>query len=311
RVELSRFDQSEYDSDDQRLEGRARYKLERGNIQGYGLINRDTTRDSEFLDTGIVGLSASRREAFETGGEWDYLFTERHGLLAKIDYTDVSFEAERLQDFEFAEADLGWIFQASDRFRWELAAHANRIETDEFFNNLSEGVGFKAGLRAETSERSRLKLLAGWISVDTEYDPEFNPNLSDTTTETYLIDANYRYEGERYDLTAAWISAPLPSGNGGFQTTDQLTLRYRYKLAERSRLIFDLVGGRRAILDERINNDRDYARAGVRVEFGLSESLVLSGRYIYSRQDRENTPGTATSNEVRLSLVYRPRASVW
>ncbi|MEM1189480.1 MAG: hypothetical protein AAGI72_13195 [Pseudomonadota bacterium] len=311
RAEVSRFDESDYDSDDQRIEGRTSYKFERGEGSLYALINRDTTRDSEFLDTGLVGLSASRREAIEGGGSGDIQLTETSGLLAEFHLEDVSYEAERFSDFEYGIADLGWSLQYNSKLRYQVQLHGSRFESKELLGTVSDGLGFKVGFQSDFTERSSLKILAGWLDVDSDYDEGNDQGLTDDSAGTHLVDAQYRYKAERSDFTATWISAPLPSGNGFLRVTDQLNLRYRYSLSEFSRVSFNIIAGRRGIIEERVEADRDYVRFGIRLERRLSESWVLSGRYIYSQQDRERVSGTASANEVQLSLVFRPAPSVW
>ncbi len=311
RAEVSRFDESDYDSDDQRVEGRASYQFERGKGLVYALINRDTTRDSEFLDTGLVGLSASRREAIEAGGSGEIQLTETSGLLAELHLEDVSFEAPRFADFQYGTADIGWTLERSSRLRFQLQLHGSRFESEDQLSTLSEGIGFKAGFQSNLSEDSSFKILAGWLEVDSEYDVVDDQVTTDDSAGSHLIDAQYRYEAERSDFTATWISAPLPSGNGLLRVTDQLNLRYRYSLSELSRVSINVIAGRRSIIDDRVNADRDYVRFGVRLERRLSENWVVSGRYLYSQQDRQQVSGTASANEVQISLVYRPAPSVW
>ncbi|MEH6584465.1 MAG: hypothetical protein V7754_21205, partial [Halioglobus sp.] len=58
---FSRFDEDSYDSDDQDLEGKFKYLFERGELEANAGYRRDSTRTSEFLDTGVVGAAATRR----------------------------------------------------------------------------------------------------------------------------------------------------------------------------------------------------------------------------------------------------------
>jgi hypothetical protein len=237
--------------------------------------------------------------------------TETSGLLAELGLEDVSFEAPRFADFQYGTADLGWSLQRSNRLRYQLQLHGIRFDSKGLPGTLSDGIGFKAGVRSDLSERSSLKVLAGWLEVDSSYEQGADPILSDDSSGTHLIDAQYKYEAERSDFAVTWISAPLPSGSGFLRVTDQLDLRYRYSLSEFSRVSINVIAGRRGIIEDRIDADRNYARFGVRLERRLSKSWVLSGRYIYSQQDRQRFSEAASSNEVQLSLVYRPAANVW
>ena len=71
------------------------------------------------------------------------------------------------------------------------------------------------------------------------------------------------------------------------------------------------MAGTSTATDNRINNDRDYARARLRVDYRFSPSWYVAGTYTYSYQDRDRAQGTANSNAVYLSLIFHPEKNVW
>lgn len=308
----AKYDESGYDSDDQNLKANATYQLERGELSGYAGYKRDSSRTSEFLDTGIVGLSASRREAASAGASGFHMFTEKNGFSFGADYSDVDYDSIRLQDYKYSTAYAGWLHQWSQRTQVRLQAYGNRYENDSFIKVESDSLGVQAGFDSQLSEQLSISLLAGWINVDTDYSTDLSiAPQEDETNDTYLIDGSLTYRLERHELSAGINSGTNPSGDGYLLKNDQIDVNYRYHVSERSRFDLGLVAGMNGSLDSRINNDRDFARLQLRMDYRFSSAWYIAGRYTYSYQDRERANSDVDSNAVYISLVYQPEKTVW
>jgi hypothetical protein len=308
----SKYDDSGYDSNDQNLQGNATYQLERGTVTGHVGFKRDSTRDSAFLDTGIVGLEATRVEKGTLGGSGDYMFTEKNGIIGGVDYSDVSYASDRYQPYEYLSGYGGWTHQWTERTRLRLQAYASRYENDAALKVESDTIGAQAGFDSELSERLSVSVLAGWADVDTDYSTNLLVQLpNDSSDSTFTGEGNLTYREERYELTTKINSGTRPSGDGYLLQTTQLDLGYRYHVTEQSRFDFTLVGGNSSSLDSRINNDRDYARANLRMDYRFAPSWYVAGTYTYSYQDRQRALGDADSNAVYASLVFNPQKKTW
>lgn len=309
----SKYNESDYDSNDQNLQAKASYKLQRGTVAGNAGYKRDSTRTSEFLDTGVVGLSAVRRESATVGGYTDYMFSERNGLIAGIDYADVAYDGNRFTDYKYASGYAGWQNQWSERTRLRLQAYGNRYENDSSVIGVeSDSLGVQAGFDSTLSEQLSLSLLAGWVGVDTEYSTDLPvAPPADDDDNGYLLNASLDYTQPRYTLSAKLKNDLTPSGDGYLRQTSQLDLIYRYDVSELSRFELALVAGSSTATDSRIDNDRDYARARLRLDYRFSPSWYVAGTYTYSYQDRDRAQGTADGNEIYLSLIFHPEKNVW
>lgn len=311
-LKFSRYDVDEYDSDDQFLRGDMEYQFERSELSGYAGYRRDSTRTSEFLDTGVVGLDAVRREVVTAGGSGSHFFTERNGVSAGIDYRDVQFDSEFYQDFDFVSGYVGWVNQWSERTRLRLQGYASQYENDEDVSVSTDGTGLQAGFDSKLSERTSTTLLVGWVSSSTDYStnlPIDAPEDSDADSLYLLGTVNYR--GERHFLQGRVKSEPNPSSNGTMVEENLLGLRYRYRVTERSNFESELTVGQRSALDDRIDNERDFARVSLGLDYQFAEEWHLAGRYQFSYQDRELEADSADANAVYLSVIYRPQKSVW
>lgn len=311
-VASAKYNESDYDSDDQDLQGKIAYALERGQVDGHAGFKRDSTRDSEFLDTGVVGLSATRREKATAGGSGNYLISEKNGIIAGVDYSDISYDSERYQDYDNLSGYAGLTHQWSERTRLRLQGYGARFENDAQIEVTSDTVGVQAGFDSTLSEQLNMSLLAGWITTDTEYSTKLPISPpDDEDNDGYVVDGSLDYLQERFSLSAIVKHSATPSGNGYLLQTSQLDLIYRYNISERSRFRLDLVGGMSEALEDRIDNDRDYARTRLRLDYRISATWYVAGTYTYSYQDRDREDGDADSNSVYVSLIYHPGKRVW
>ncbi|MFV8819496.1 hypothetical protein [Haliea sp. E17] len=311
-LKFSKYDVEEYDSDDQFLRGDMEYKFERSEFNGYAGYTRDSTRSSEFLDTGVVGLEAVRREMATVGASGSHFFTEKNGLTAGIDYRDVQYDSDFFQDFDFVSGYAGWINQWTERTRLRLQGFASRYENDGDITVSTDGAGLQAGFDSDLSERTTTTLLIGWVSSSTDYStnlPIAPPDDSDD--DSLYLRATVNYRGERHFFRGQIKSEPSPSSNGTMVEENLLGLVYRYRVTERSNFESELTVGQRGALDDRIKNDRDFARLSLGLDYRITEAWYVSGRYQFSYQDRDLDPDSADSNAVYLSLVFRPQKSVW
>lgn len=308
-----RYDVQEYDSDNQNLQGRLAYELKRGEWDLYAGYLRDSTRDSEFLDTGIVGPSASRRETASTGGSFSNLLTKRNGVVAGMDYRDTTYEADRFNDFEFVSGYAGWLHQLTPITQLRVQAYGNRFETDGGLVDVSsDGLGAQAGIETSLTKRLSLSLLAGWLTVETDYSAGAGiavPPPEDD--DSFLLDARLTYPGERSRWEMRLSSQPAPSGFGFLLNTDRLDLDYRFRVTKRVNLVANANVGRQEAQDVRLNQDRDFARGSVRLDYRVGRAWYLAGRYQYSWQDAEFFDGTADASAIYLTLRYEPVAKIW
>jgi hypothetical protein len=311
QLDSSKFNESDYDSNDQDIQGKINQKFERGDLEGYAGYTRDSTRTSEFLDTGVVGLDAVRREAAKAGISGSQLITEKNGVIGGIDYLSVDFAKEPYVDYNFYSGYLGGTHQWSERTRLRLQAYANRYENGGQIDVTSDTIGGQAGFDSDLSEKLTTSLLAGWAEVDTTYNSNLPQVPNDDNDGALLFQASVTYREERYQLAARFLDEPQPSADGVLVESRRMTVDYRYRLTERSRLDLALTGGQRQAVSGGEFNERDYARGSIRLDYRLSSSWYVAGRYVYSWQDQKQATGDADSNAVYLNLIYQPEKLVW
>lgn len=311
-LEFSQYDDSGYDSDDQNLQGKIKYLLERGEVEGYAGYKRDSTRSYEFDDTGLVGASATRVERLDLGGSGSTFFTQRNGITGGIDYGQVDYQSPRLQDYRFTSGYGGWINQWNERTRLRLQGYFSRYDNDDGPINVeSDTFGLQVGFDSDWSERLSASLLAGWAKVETNYDSQQTPPPDDDST-GLLLEGRLTFREERYEVEAKVINEPQPTGSGTLYARSRLDLSYLYQVSERSNFDLALILGQQSAVESAINNDRDFARIRLKLDYRITGDWYVAGTYQYSYQDREQESGDASSNAVYLSLIYQPEKQfIW
>ena len=314
-LEFSRFDEDAWDSDDQRFIGRASYLLEKGDVNGYAGYKRDSTRTGEFLDTGVTGLEATRREVVTAGGSVNQLFTERNGLTAGLDYRGIDYETLLLRDYDFVSGYLGWLHQWSERAQLRVQGYASAFENDDNFDTdlkvETDTLGAQVGFDTTLSEKMSMSLLLGWANLESEYSSQSAVIPEDDEADEILLKATLDYRSERHELSLEAGSEPTGSGNGLIVSGQYVGVDYSYALSERSSFDLELDAGQRSAIDDRIENDRDFARLELGLDYQFSQSWHLVGSYAYVWQDRERAIDSADSNQVTLSVIYKPTKHVW
>ncbi|MEM6483725.1 MAG: hypothetical protein AAF662_01890 [Pseudomonadota bacterium] len=308
-----RYDLDAFNSDNQYLAGEVSHALGQGDASLTASFTRDTTRDSEFLDTGVVGPSASRREKANVLGLGSWMLNEKHGVIARLEYSDVAYESLRLNDYEYATSYVGWRFQATEQIQWSLQAGATRFVNDSPVQSLeSQGLSTQGGFKASLNERLTLSVQGGWINFDNELESLTSTASSDSdSASSYLLDSSLNYRAERAQWKVALTRRPTPSGFGVLLNTSRLDANYSYRASQRLTLELKAKAGMQESQDPSIGRDRDFINGSARMAYKFDPHWSLAASYVYRWQDSEVFSGQADSNAAFISLQYEPLAKTW
>ena len=311
----ARFNEDDYDSDYQFLEARSKYQLENGEIEGAASYREETTRESEFLDTGRVGSEASEVDTIAFEGAGLHMFTAKNGITGGVAYEDVDYESDFYQDYEFLSGYLGWVNRWDERLSFRLQGYGNQFDNEGDIEIESTSWGAETGFDYQVSERLDMQLLVGWVWIDTEYSTQLPVTPEDDESDGLQLEGALTYTRERYELEARVTSGPSPSGNGYLLYADQLDLAYRYGLTEHHDCSLGMTVGQSESVDDRLSTSRDYAQISAGLAYEFTSEWSLQGIYEYSYQDQTFAlgaePGDADSNAVYITVIYKPEKTIW
>lgn len=306
----SKYDEEAWDSDDFDVRGQSSYLLEKGEVGGYLGFKRDSTRTGEFLDTGVIGFQATRREAVTGGLSAENLLTERNGFAGSISYRSVEFESPLLRDFEASRGEFGWLHRWSERTKLRLQVYGSRFENDDElggFDSVTDTVGAQFGIGTTLNENVSFEIVTGLVSLESDYSNEFDSFESDEV----LFKGTMSYEAERHRLGITVATEPSASGIGVAVIGDYVGVKYDYALSDRSKLKIAVDVGSRSAIDDRFNIDRDFASVDFTLDYRVSRSWYLAANYGYFWQEQSQAIDSADSTRVGLSVVFRPEKKVW
>lgn len=312
KLTTSKYDESGYNSDDQMLNLGGEYGLERGLVTGMIGIDRSSTLETAFLDTGVVGATANRVEAYYANANTSYYLSPKYNFVAGASYRETDYDTNRFVDNQYAVLSLGIANQYTEKTSIIVQANANRFENDAFISIESDGLGLQVGFTTLFSERLKASMLGGYSYVETEYSaPEGITARDDDDSSSWVIDAEVEYENEQSYFSARFLRRESASGDGYLVFSNQANSKYGHRLSERLSFEISLIAGNSGALDDRINNDRDYIEGSTKLAYRLTESWYLSGRYVHRYQDRERDSGDANGNMFFATFTYKPNAISW
>ena len=131
KLTTSKYDESGYNSDDQMLNLGGEYGLERGLVTGMIGIDRSSTLETAFLDTGVVGATANRVEAYYANANTSYYLSPKYNFVAGASYRETDYDTNRFVDNQYAVLSLGIANQYTEKTSIIVQANANRFENEQ------------------------------------------------------------------------------------------------------------------------------------------------------------------------------------
>lgn len=309
----------DFNSDNQDLKADIAYDWEHNSLSLYGRYWRDSTLNTGFLDTGLGQREiegASRRTESTLRPAWNWQINERQTLDASLQGQTVDYESDRYVDYDYATANINWTYILTERMRLQLQPYYSWFKNEANISVKSNTYGLQAGYLWAVSEKWQWDLLAGGSNVYSEYgqggfvviDPDTGQIefIEDQDSSSYIGNTTLKFTEEKYGFNANIASTISPSGDGILRQNNQGRLSFYWTPRERMRLDADALAGRSSSTDDRIDDDRDYRQAGLRLAYQFLQEWWVSARYRYREQEYDrNDAGAASGNSVFVTVSYR------
>lgn len=311
-----------YDSEGGRLGATFEYDWERHSVSLVGGYSQDTTRNTQFTDTGLgqpaAALGDSVREKFDISTGWNWKFTERQALNTTLSATRVDYDTERFVDYDRSSINFAWSYLWSERLRLQASSYFSHFDNDADIAVESDNIGLQAGFIWEMAEKWQVDVLLGQSWVETEYgqdglviiDPETGEleivRIEDEDSQSTIGSLSVAYREQTYSLIAKVTASVSPSGSGVLREDNKARLTFNWEPIERLRLDIDGLVGQSSTSDARIDSGRDYSEIGLRLGYQFAPEWWLSGRYRHRIQDYEgNKAGKGRGNSLFVTVSYR------
>ena len=251
-----------------------------------GNFSEQSTRTSEFNDTGIVANN-NTRQTRSLGGNWNTELNDRYSLSINADVTKVEFGSTTgsLSDYDNKSISA----QLNYSFNERLSPFA-RISISRFEPVNSSSTSFRS------------------IDVGTEWliSENFSFNTSLGINETggsngtsgWQADINTTYETEKSQITAGLSRSRAPSGSGVIRESNQLNAGWSYSLSDKATMAVDFNYRENLGVN---SNDTMLFSANYTRTLSPDWDLKLSARY----RNRDNNITDVSSNALTATIIYK------
>lgn len=349
KLRSARYNENEYDTDDQFLSGEYSRQFERSTI-GLGIyISHDSTNTSEFASSGRISNKSERHEHYQLSPSWSYGLTENNVIGLNGTYSRDNYENPNYVGYDFGETTATWSYIYNDRMSFlSRASYARYLSEDlnaevpYFFAPVFHPLflaGFAEqssatkqtttsllfGLKYLWSEQQFLSLLIGRSKRKTEYLLQDPAGICDQYYSIFCLredqsgyglttDIQWVWRNERHKLDLNLSQSTQPTSDG--QAVDQIQLsgNWNYTLSELQSTRISIQGYRNRDIDDNAqssNLDRDYLSAVFEYNYWLTEVWRITGTYQYRLQKYTEVGINAHAQVATLGIRYQPTEWHW
>ena len=264
---------------------------------------KDTTLETELLDTGLTGTATPRRSAL-IAPSWNYSMNQTTFLGLDYSYSKVNYEASTvLIDYRYQTVSGSLAWQFSDATEWSVVAFGDNYDTADDVSRFWN-VGVQGGVVHDFSERVHTRFFAG--ARHTTSRNEFLSNVYRDNSTGGVLDARLEYQFERARLYVDVSSNVQPSGGGYLQESDLINLGWWHPVAPQWRVSVDATAiHNQSLTDYRTPYDRHYATVQARLDWRWARKWLAGGYVRYARSKYVQNPDVADANVVGVQVTYR------
>ena len=325
---------SDFNSDDQKLQTNLSYLWEKHYLSLETEYSRDSTLNTQFLDTGLGELpeieGAIRTTNLSITPGWTWTLTERQQIQTTIGWREVEYDSARYTNYDYGSLNIVWSYSLSERFSLQLSPQYSVYQSKTPrslvplgpFQTLETGpltsttIGLQAGVVWDYSEKINLNILLGATEVDTEREGgiygsfagflfNFEP-FEDQRNNGFTGNLSASYTEERYGASANFYSRFSPSADGGLRENSEAQFSYYWKPRERIRLDLEMIYGQSDSSDNSDRSNRVFTEVGVRFGYQFAREWWVGTHYRFRQQEYDNSQdGAGEGNLVAISLSYR------
>lgn len=247
----------------------------------------------------------NRQDRVYVAPEASFELMPRHAIAVRAEYLDVAYDVQELgdqQDFSSLSGQVSYQFQLSRTGLVSVSASLGQYDPD--IGETTDGYGLSANWTNRVSETSEVFVTAGTTRVESA---AATTGGSSDWESGFAGGAGVRWQ---FEVTQVFFDVNRyldPNSAGKVITRDQLRLELRRRLRPTTNLFVGVRGIKDG--DAADGSDfqaRTYAVANVGFEWRMTRQFTLVGRYDYSWQEYDDAPNDASSNAVRLGVVYQP-----
>lgn len=270
--------------------------LERWEFKAGGEFNRDTTLESQLLETGRV-YARDDRDQFEGDLRGTFKVTELSSISLRYQYRQVEFESDDNVNYNVDTVNLTIGRQLKnqvDHISLNGGYSYNESRVREI-DTYSGGIGWSR----ELTDVYRIRFTAGYRSSKT-----LDLDREEQTSDGLTFDVNLFRKGEVYEALIGYRRGITNAASGEQLEFDRLYGRFQRNLSERSQIRID---GRYVLSrddSDVISSDSRFFQIEPSYSYKVTENSVFSLSYRFSNDYNDEQEGgkSADRNEVWINF---------
>jgi hypothetical protein len=208
--DFARYNDSGFNTNDQRLNASANKHFERNVISLNADIIRDSTTTSELLDSGRIGTKAERTEEYALNPSWEMTLNEKNKLVMESAYSIRNYHDSAYIGYKNWNNSLDWSYALNERWRMDVVAQQSKYRSDRItvdvpaydltipifstiaiiekgnygqqrYSSVSDSLGGQLGASYLISEKNSLQALVGQSKVKQSYSLDDPNNICGDT----------------------------------------------------------------------------------------------------------------------------------
>jgi hypothetical protein len=292
RIERSSDQTISEDRNDPSLNLGWQHDYETGNFAVTALMNEQSTRVSEFTDSGLVNADNTRNTR-TVSINWLNNLTEITSLTLNGAITNVTFDRQVTTDLvdyrnEFINTRLSYSLGEQTESFAQLSF--SRFKPEDVNSIVSETRSYDVGLTWQANEIFNMTASAGANETKSN-------TLSDSSTKSWQAMLNMQYTTLRTNSHLSVSRNQTPSSTGNINERNQLTAGWTYNLSERDNIALGFSG----VQNLTLNN---IETKSLSVNYTRQINLSWDFRLSVMDRNRNDNLTSITSNSIMASIIY-------
>lgn len=284
------------------------YRTEQDLIGFTGGFTRDNTLLSELQATGVV-LQFTQRNQWTANPTWTRRLTEKLSVQSGVQFSDTTYESERLADYRLMGGSGGFLYQLTERDQIQLSgSYVDFRTTNSPSLFQAHFPGINMSLTHAFAESLKGTIYGGprFLSSSSQ-----TPIGDITARETvWLAGASVTKNFERASLQASFARDLVPSGFGLLIQTNRGEVSGSYEISETVACSLNVVGmltsGKTRAAVGGVFPDSSYVSVAPKLSWRIFEWWQAEVSYMYRWRDIDTSADTAQSHATMFMVTYSP-----
>ena len=305
KASAERYNNDAYNNNNYEVNPQLIYSFGRTILNFDIVVEQDTTRDSEFLDTGIIDLIARRRNLQSGFFSADYRLSELSSIQVNFQRKELEYEEGFRQNYNLTDMSTGYYRRVSETTNLNFILAKQIYDNELNDNSDKDNISIKLNLKKEITENKYFKFDYGILKSE-------GRNLSTFDSENEYNDYEYIYgasfKSTKPNLLLSYRKFVQPSTIGLMTLNSQIRISYSYCGNCLTQISTNFVVGNNRALSNDEFNERDFYSGQLRINRKFAPELDVAIEYTYKKQmfiDPQLIGGE--SNTIKIKFNYKPQ----